>query len=156
MKGYKVLNKGLVNRYGYQYELNKKYILNGELKWSENGFHFCTYPEDCLRYIDGFNDEFDMTEIEAGGSIQQYDDDYYGYYDMYASSEMTITKVLSREEFISLVVNSKNENRVKRLINTVKLNEDEINLINAFYPKLKPYIDYYQYKDENAFSKSLK
>ena len=50
MKGYKVLLKGLINRYGYTYELNKKYVLNGELKWRKNCFHFCTYH---LLLIDG-------------------------------------------------------------------------------------------------------
>ena len=156
MKGYKVLNKGLINRYGYQYEIGKKYILIGELKWSENGFHFCSNPEDCLRYINGFTDEYDMTEVEGSGEIYKFDDDYYGYYDMYASSEMEITRVIPREEFIGMVVNSHNDGRVQRLISTTSLTEDEMNLIEAFYPNLKPYIDYYQHKDLDAFTRKLK
>lgn len=97
MMGYKALKEGLINRYGYKYLLNKTYKLNGNLKWRENGFHFCIRPEDTLRYVDSWNDNIVVTEIEAGGELQLYEDDYYGYYDMYASSEMKILRVLSRE-----------------------------------------------------------
>ncbi len=156
MRGFKVLNKGLINRYGFQYELNKKYVLDGELKWSENGFHFCTYPEDTLRYIDGFNSEFTMTEVEGSGEIQAYDDDYYGYYDMYASSEMTILGIIPRVKFFQMVVCSRNENRVKRLIQTMKLNDEECTIIRLLYPDLQPYIDYYQHNETDAFTRKLK
>ncbi len=149
MKGYKVLNKGLINRYGFKYELNKKYKLDGTLKWKENGFHFCTYPEDTLRYIDAFNEEIDLTEVEGSGELQLYEDDYYGYYDMYASEEIIINRIVPREEFISMVVNSKNPDRVKRLISGIKLTEDEINFIRERYNNLDFYIDYYQINNTN-------
>lgn len=156
MRGYKVLNKGLINRYGFQYELNKKYILDGKLQWSKNGFHFCKYPEDTFRYINGFEDEFDMVEVEGSGEFVEYDDNYYGYYDMYASSEMEIIRVIPRYELIYKIVNSKNSERVKRLISTLKLNEEEINLISMLYPELISHIDYYQYNDINVFKRKLK
>ena len=156
MRGFKVLNKGLINRYGFQYELNKKYILDGELKWSENGFHFCKYPEDTLRYIDAFNNDFSLTEVEGTGDIVEYDDDYNGYYDMYASSEMTIIRVVPNFVFFQMVVNSRNDARVKRLIQTMRLNEEQCAIINILYPELKQYIDYYQHNDQEAFSRKLK
>ena len=149
MKGYKVLLSGLVNRYGTVYELNKKYILRGELKWRENGFHFCSRPEDTLRYIDAFNEEFDMAEVEGSGDLHLYEDDYYGYYDMYASSEMEIKRVIPREEWIRSVIDSKIPDRVKRLISTMKLTDDEIELIREKYnTSMDFYIDYYQNKDK--------
>ena len=150
MKGYKVLLSGLVNRYGTVYELNKKYTLrSGDLKWRENGFHFCSRPEDTLRYIDAFNEEFDMAEVEGSGDLHLYEDEYYGYFDMYASSEMEIKRIIPREEWISMVINSKNPDRVKRLISTMKLTEDEIELIRSKYnTSMDFYIDYYQNKDD--------
>ena len=149
MKGYKVLLSGLVNRYGTVYELNKKYILRGELKSRENGFHFCSRPEDTLRYIDAFNEEFDMVEVEGSGDLHLYEDDYYEYFDMYASSEMEIKRVIPREEWIRSVIDSKIPDRVKRLISTMKLTDDEIELIREKYnTSMDFYIDYYQNKDK--------
>lgn len=154
MRGYKVLNKGLINRYGFQYELNKKYTLDGDLKWKENGFHFCKYPEDTFRYIDAFNEEVDLTEVEGSGEIQLYEDDYYGYYDMYASSEIEIKRIVPREEYISIILGSHNPDRVKRLITTMKLNDDEIEAIKKQYKELDFYIDYYQI-NKKELKKSL-
>ena len=65
MKGYKLLDIGLINEYGYKYEFNKEYKLNGELKWNYNGFHFCTNIEDTLRYRDKNKDTFMIVEILA-------------------------------------------------------------------------------------------
>ena len=43
MKGFKLLDEGNINEYGHVYEFNKKYYLNGDLRWNYNGFHFCTH-----------------------------------------------------------------------------------------------------------------
>ena len=37
---------------GFQYELGKEYILEGELEICKGGFHFCQNPFDCLEYYD--------------------------------------------------------------------------------------------------------
>ena len=144
MKGYKALLEGLYNRYGFQYELNKKYELNGELKWNKNGFHFCTRPEDTLRYVDAYNDDVIITEVEGTKDLILYEDEYYGFYDMYASSEIEILRILPREEFFEMVVKSKNPDRVARMVGLMPLTHDEIELIRCFYPNLKNTIDYYQ------------
>ena len=144
MRGYKALREGLINRYGYQYLLNKKYRLNGNLKWRENGFHFCTRPEDTLRYVDSWNDNIVVTEVEASGDLILYEDEYYGYYDMYASSEMKILRVLSREELFEIIYNSNNDDRVRRLVSSIELTSNEINLIKEKYPRVIPTIEYYQ------------
>ena len=102
MRGYKALIDNLTNRYNYSYELGKKYILNGELKWMKNGFHFCLRPEDTLRYVDGFNDNIVFAEVEGGGELVLYEDEYYGYYDMYASSEMTILNILNKHDIFNV------------------------------------------------------
>ena len=144
MRGYKALNKGLVNRYGYKYELNRKYILNGELKWRENGFHFCTRPEDTLRYVDSWGSEIDVVEIEGSGELQLYEDDYYGYYDMYASTEIILKRIVPREELFRMIIDSNDDERVRRFVSSLELTSEEINTIRELYPRVNDTIDYYQ------------
>lgn len=146
MRGYKALNKGLINRYGFQYELGKKYVLIGELKWGKNGFHFCSRPEDTLRYVDSWNDEIDIVEIEGNGDLILYEDEYYGYYDMYCSSEMTLNRIISREEMFNMIINSHDEHRVKRLAQSLELTDDEIRIIRYNYD-IESTLDYYQDKN---------
>lgn len=154
IKGYKSLDKNLKNMYGFQYEIGKKYILNGELKWKENGFHFCTYMEDTLRYIKDFNTDFKIVEVIGSGDIVKYDDEYYGYYDMYASSVLEIIREIKREELINEIINS-NVFRVKRLISSIKLTEEELFLIKEKYKNLDDIINYYQYNQKNLTLKKL-
>ena len=147
MEGYKALLKGLYNRYGFQYELNKKYELNGELKWNKNGFHFCKRPEDTLRYVDPYKDEIEIAKVIGSKEIVLYEDDYYGYYDMYASSEIELIGILKREEFFSNVINSRVPDRVSRMVSLMPLTDDEIEIVRTFYPNLEFYINYYQNKE---------
>ena len=154
IKGYKSLDNNLKNMYGFQYEIGKKYILNGKLKWKENGFHFCTYMEDTLRYIEDFNTDFKIVEVIGSGNIVKYDDEYYGYYDMYASSVLEIIREIKREEFINEVINS-NVFRVERLISSIKLTEEELFLIKEKYKNLDDIINYYQYNQKNLTLKKL-
>ena len=147
MRGYKALEKDLKNRYGFQYEFGKKYILNGELKWSENGFHFCTRPEDTLRYVDSWNNNYQIVEVDGSGELQLYEDEYYGYYDMYVSSEMELLDYVSREELFNMVFDSNNIYRVQRLIQMIELTKYEIKQIKEKYSILIPNIEYYQNKE---------
>ena len=147
MKGYKALDKDLKNRYGFQYEFDKIYILNGKLKWKENGFHFCKRPEDTLRYVDSWNDNYQIVEVEGSGNLQLYEDEYYGYFDMYVSSEMELVDYVSRDKLFNMVFNSNNEYRVKRLIEMIELTKYEIEEIKEKYPILIPTIEYYQSKE---------
>lgn len=154
MKGYKALIDNLTNRYGYHYEIGKKNILNGELKWGENGFHFCLWPEDTLRYVDGFNDNVVFAIVEAGGELILYEDEYYGFYDMYASSEMTIIDVLNKHEIFNIIVDSGVPFRVERMISLLKLDESEQEQIIKKYPGLIDTINYYQ-SDEYILKRKL-
>lgn len=156
MKGYKLLDVGFINEYGHKYELNKKYELRGELKWNYNGFHFCSHIEDTLRYRDKNKDEFVIVEVLATGKIvdgTNIENDYYGYETGYASSEIELVREISRDEMISIVVNSRNIDRITRLILSLSLTEEEINLIKEKYPYqiVEQYIDYYQYNNKDAF-----
>ncbi len=144
MLGYKALEKGLKNRYGFSFEIGNKYILDGELKWRENGFHFCTNPEDTLRYVNAFKNEIDIVLVSGTGDLVTYNDEYYGFYDMYASSIIEIKKIIPREEFFKMVIDSKAEYRIKRFISLTKMNKDEKKIVLDLYPNLSEYLDYYQ------------
>ena len=144
MRGYKALNEGLINRYGFVYEVGKTYRLNGNLKWRENGFHFCLRPEDTLRFVDGFNDSIVFVSVLGTGEIVLYEDDYYGYYDMYASSEMTILEIIKREDIFNEIINSNDIFRVKRFSSLIKLEEYEKEIILKKYKEAEFTINYYQ------------
>ena len=157
MKGYKLLDIGLINEYGFKYEINKLYTLNGTLKWNYNGFHFCTHIEDTLRYRDKEKESFEIVEIESLGNLvdgSNMENDYYGYETGYATDMFKITRIISREELIDIVLSSKNINRVIRLISSIQLTEYEINQITELYAdnQIIQYINYYQYNDKEAFS----
>lgn len=154
MIGVKALNHDLTNQYGFIYEIGKKYTLNGSLKWRENGFHFCLRPEDTLRYVDGFNEDVCFVLVEGEGKLTTYEDEYYGFYDMYASSEIKIISIISREDVFNMIINSKNEFRAKRYASLIKLTSYEKEEILKKYPKLQFTIDYYQ-NDEFILKKKL-
>ena len=154
MLGYKALTNNLTNRYGFTYEIGKKYYLEGDLKWRSNGFHFCTRVEDTLRYVDAYNDEVVIVLVEGEGKFVKFEDDYYGFYDMYASSELTIIREVKREEVFNIVINSNDVERVRRLVTLMKLNKDEIDIIRKKYPELNDTIYYYQ-NDEYILKRKL-
>ena len=60
MFGYKVFYKGLIDSFGNKHTIGTKYKLDGEVKWSQNGFHFCKRPEDTLRNFDDFNNKLEI------------------------------------------------------------------------------------------------
>ena len=156
MKGYKLLDEGFVNEYGHVYEFDKEYQLIGDLKWNHNGFHFCTNIEDTLRYRNRETNSFVIVEVIASGDIvdgSNLENDYYGYETGYASSKIQLVREVSREEMINIEVTSNNINRVTRLIVSIPLTEDEINLIKNYYSNqlVDKYIQYYQYDDREAF-----
>ena len=111
----------------------------------KNGFHFCKRPEDTLKFIESPEAEIDMVEVEGSGEIVEYEDEYYDFYDMYASSIMTIIRLVPREEYIKSIIDSGNYFRVKRLIELLKLEKSEIDLIREKYKSQLDFtINYYQ------------
>ena len=65
---YKGFDENLCCR-GFQYEIGKEYVQEGEIKCCESGFHACTNPFDVLDYYeaDGKNR---YCEVEQSGSIK--------------------------------------------------------------------------------------
>lgn len=156
MFGYKVFYKGLKDSFGNEYTLGKKYKLDGEVKWSQNGFHFCKRPEDTLRNFDDFNNELEIALIEASGNIVEYDDEYYGYYDMFASSEYKIIRVMSRDEIVRNVLTSRNILRQKRLLERMRLTESQLKHFKGLSIELDDVISYYQYHDTEVYQRKYK
>lgn len=104
IKGYKAFNADLTNRYGIPFEEGKKYSVNGHAVFGNhgNGFHFCERLEDTLRYFDAMDGEVLFAEVVGSGDIVEYSDEYYGYYDMYAATEIEVLRVLTREDIINM------------------------------------------------------
>ena len=157
MKGYKVLDKGLINQYGFKYELNKVYELHGELDYKDNGFCFCEYPETTLIFA-GDKNNFDLTEVEALGRIVSGDDNFenewYSITGLYATDKMKIKRLVPREELVSMVISSNNFKRMKFLNMYLKFTQKEIETILEQYGDvIKPYIEFYQYGNQEAFSR---
>ena len=159
--GYKCFNKELTNRYGMQFEEGNTYHVSGDIKFGNNGngFHLCKNLEDCFRYFDAMNEEVDVCRVMGYGKMVSREDDYYGYYDMYSVEYIKICKKLSREEIISIIINSNNIFSVIRFVSLFKLTEEEKEMFKELY-KLEPLvlnnIAYYQEHDKNAFKRTLK
>ena len=68
IKAYKGFDENLCCR-GFQYEIGKEYVHEGEIDCCESGFHACTNPFDVLDYYeaDGKNR---YCEVEQSGSIK--------------------------------------------------------------------------------------
>ena len=128
--GYKAFNNNFTNRYGDKFEVGKIYHADGEIKWGNNGngFHLCSNVEDCFRYVDPDNSV--MTEVVGFGNVKKYDDEYYGYFDMYVCEYMRIIRVVSREEIIKMMLCAYKERR-DRFIRDFNLSEDEKKLFEG-------------------------
>jgi len=71
MKGYKAFNSDLTCR-GFQYEVGKEYVHEGEIEPCRNGFHFCKSIADCYTFYDT-NDSTRICEVEATGNVKEDD-----------------------------------------------------------------------------------
>ncbi len=156
MRLYKCFKKGLVNRYGVKFELNKMYHTDGEISFGNdgNGYHMCTYLEDTLRYFNAMNGEVEICLVDGSGKYIKRDDEDNDFFDMYAFENMVILHVYSRSEIFEYAINLP-EYRLKRFISLYKLTDDEksrmIDKYNGNSDILK-YIDYYQNGNKEAFS----
>ena len=155
--GYKCFNADMTNRYGMKLEVGKTYQTNSKIKFGNDGhgFHFCKNIEDTFRYFDAMNDEVAVCLVKGTGDIDEYKDDYYGYYDMYSAENIEILKQLTREEIIEIGLNLTGE-RVRRFISGFRLTEGEIELFREKFKSsisVQKTIDYYQFKKSNSYKK---
>ncbi len=126
VKGFKAFNKDSTNRYGKPFTEGETYRVDGPIKFGNdgNGFHMCTHLSDVFRYVNATEDDVLVAEVTGRGTFVKRDDEFYGYYDMYAFEEMTIDKFLSREEVIQKMLNSSSFD-VRKFLMTCRLSEKE-------------------------------
>ena len=161
--GYKAFNKDFTNRYGEKFEVGKTYTDSSNITFgndNEGGFHMCANLEDTLRFVPADTDDVVICEVTGFGKIvegDRYEDDYYGYYDMYSVEKMTINKKLSRKEIVDMFLNmsTSSKDRICRFIESYKLNETEEEMFKLKFGDFTPimqYISYYQDGDKEAFN----
>lgn len=148
MIGYKCFNKDMTNRYGVQFKVGEIYHTIGEIQFGNNGngFHICSNMVDVFRYYNAMNEEVSVCEVKGSGEMITFNDEYYGYYDMYSVECMEIVREIDRNEIINMVLRM-NEFNVLRFIQLFKLNSFEIELFEEKYSEFISIllaIDYYQ------------
>ena len=129
MRGYKAFTSRLQNSYGMPFQKGRIYMCEGVIRFGiqGNGYHFCKNLEDTFRYFDGMHDKIEIALVEGFGEIVSYEDDYYGYYDMYAASHLQIIEWLCRENVIDYGLGL-NEIRAERFLKGYRLTDMEITL----------------------------
>lgn len=151
--GYKAFNGDMSNNYGAFFKEKKYYHISGDLKFgpSGNGFHYAKNIEDTFRYISD-KENIKIASVTGYGKIKTYDDEYYGYYNMYVTNDIYINKILNRDEIISKIV-LKGEDALKRFIVTgFRLTSDELIKIDSYITRdVRKYIDYYYLGHKDAF-----
>ena len=162
VKGYKAFNNDKTNRYGKKFIVGQVYHNNNDLKFGNNGhgFHMCTSLCDVFRY---FGSDANVAKVIGFGNCICYDDEYYGYYDMYAVANLYIEKFLTRDEIISEMLNSSNF-EIKKFLSTFTLNDIEKNLFLEKFKnneEMTNLILYYQfgvnvYHKDNSLKRSKK
>ena len=110
IKAYKGFDNKLQCR-GFQYEVGKKYEMNGKISCCRNGFHACQSPLEVLDYYflltDGKMARF--CEVEQAGTIDEENDGSTKI----ASSKIKINRELTLSELIRLGIEWLEENTNK-------------------------------------------
>ena len=159
MRGFKCFNSDMTNLYGEQFEIGKKYKVNGPVKVGVrgNGFHICVNIEDTLKYFGALNPDIVVCEVVGNGEILSSWDDYYGF-EKFAVSELEIMRIIPREEIIQMALQF-SEDRALRFVQLFKLTEEEIKLFeekfNVYLSVLKA-IEYYQKNNKSVYELEYK
>lgn len=155
VKGYKCFNKDMTNTYGFKFEVGKTYKVDGEIHpgTNGNGFHLSTNIEDTFRFCGVMNPDIVLCEVIGSGEVVSFNDEYNGYYEMYAVEKLEIVRQLDRNEIIQMALNM-SEERAMRFVQVFKLTQDEIKL---FEDKFSDYIfinlalEYYQKGNKSIY-----
>src|SRR5574344_517072 len=94
IKGFKVFNPDWTCR-GFQYEVGKTFVHNGNIEMCGKGFHFCQKASDCFNYYN-FDSDNKVAEVEAIGLVETNDDKS-------VTDEIVIVREISWQELLTLV-----------------------------------------------------
>lgn len=134
INGYKIFNSDFTNRYGKKFEIGKTYTDDNEITtWVDgNGFHFCENFYDTFRYFD-VEEGFVLAQVVGSGNIVEYNDEYYGYLHMYSASNITIKRIVERNEIIEMLKRYVDWNfTMRKIFMTFPLTDNEFNtLLNS-------------------------
>ena len=155
IRGYKCFNGDFTNRYGMKFNVGCCYKVDGDIKFGGlgNGFHMCKNLVDVFRYFDTSEDDFILCEVVGSGNFNCYDDEYNGFYNMYAVECIEIIRIINRVEIIENVLNM-DVFMLKRFIQLFRMNNNEINLFYNRFGLIDDIIlaiDYYQNGNKNAY-----
>jgi len=103
LKGYKAFNKDMTCQ-GFQFKEGKTYKTD-EVEVCKKGFHFCKNPLDVLNYYDITDSVF--CEVVSTGETDREQD---GKDSKMATTEITIVRRLSLQEFINAAVEYGSQN----------------------------------------------
>lgn len=153
--GYKSVDKNYKDISGNILEEKKIYHVDGKIIFGNNGngYHFAKNLEDTLRYQ--LKDEDFLTRpniakvIGFGDTVESFDE-YYGYYELYAASNIKVLKYLKEDEIITYALNLR-EDRMLRFVSLYRLNSDEIKLFKNKYLSVDLALLYYQMKIRNTY-----
>ncbi len=153
--GYKSVDKNYKDISGNILEENKIYHVDGNIVYGNggNGYHFAKKLEDTLRYQlndDDFLTRPSIAKVIGFGDIVESFDEYYGYYELYAASNIKILKYLKEDEIIAYAL-SLREDRMLRFVSLYRLNSNEIKLFKNKYLSVDLALLYYQMKIHNTY-----
>lgn len=157
IEGYKVFSNEFKTFNGVQFKEGDFMHVDGNIKagpCNGRGFHLCLNFEDTFRFA---GDNPILCEVIGFGIISpEYEDEYNGYFDIYACSDIYIKRIVPRKEIIEMAKNL-SEDRLERLIQTYKMTDDEIKQIMSNLDrrtKVLKAIMYYHFGDKCAYGRS--
>lgn len=129
IKGFKVFYKDLTTRSGMSLKVGQSYRIPNHISLKDSAYHFCHNMEDGLCFFDK-KEELEICEVLSDDEVIPFENDYYGYYELYAARHIELLKKLTRQEIIDnykeLAKNLYiNEMRIARFLNGYQLTEEE-------------------------------
>lgn len=161
IKGYKSFSYNGTNQANEIMEPGKKYHCDGIIKYNNNGFHLATKFEDTIAFSDLVNSSGKkndlhnviIAEVIGSGNIDKVSEDfanYFGYYDMYACSDIEIIRFIPRDELISMALKL-DAQRMIRFVSYCYLTNDELKLFEGLYVGVDAAIEYYHNGNKNIY-----
>lgn len=162
VRGYKSFASNGTNQAKQVMEAGKKYHCNGKIRYNKNGYHMANRFEDTIPFSDlvdsegNSNDLHDViiAEVVGSGDIDTVSDmyaNYYGYYEMYACSDIEIIRFIPRDELIKMGLELNNE-RMERFVSYLKMTPEELKQFQGINVKVDAAIEYYHNDNKDIYN----